>query len=197
MVQASSLFWPLLDVGVRHNVGFPHVPAGAGRLHAPAALWHGACTSQARGWALPEPTDVLLPHVRGGGKLLHSQGQCIACCIAWGMGEGSLARVMHFKGCSCSWNFGIKKDGTSSSSFLLFRQFLWQNSGGVRWQWLLLTFGKWWSWPPLSACCRSRKPVPAGRTLHPPLAIVSFAVISPGCLSSSGSLNVASPDAGN
>lgn len=69
---------------------------------------------------------------------------------------------------------------------------MWQNSGGVRWQQLLLAFGKSDGVSHLSQCA-----VPAGGMLHPPLAIVSSVVISPRCLSSSGSLNITSPDAGN
>lgn len=39
VVQASSLLWPLLDINVRHTMGFPHVPAGAGSPDCPVAWW--------------------------------------------------------------------------------------------------------------------------------------------------------------
>lgn len=41
MAQASSQLWPLLDVGVRHTMGIPHVPAAGGSPRVLVALQHG------------------------------------------------------------------------------------------------------------------------------------------------------------
>lgn len=79
----------------------PYVPAGAGSLHAPAALWPGGLCLHISGKRLDAPRARWCPPTPcQGGKLLRSQG--LTCCIACEVGEGSLARVMCCKGCSCS-----------------------------------------------------------------------------------------------
>lgn len=72
MLQASSLLWPLLNVGIWHTMGFPHIP---GSLCAPAALRHGRFCLNISDKRLGAPRAHWCPPTpcSRGGKLLRSQ----------------------------------------------------------------------------------------------------------------------------
>lgn len=82
--QASSLLRPLLDVGIRHTMGFPRVPASAGSSRAPAALWHGRLCLNISGKRLGAPRAHWCPPTPCAGVESFCAASRVACYIAWG-----------------------------------------------------------------------------------------------------------------
>lgn len=156
----------------------------------PCGMVASACRSQARGWVLPGPTGVLPPCVRG--KASPQPGTCLLYSL------GIRGRLTCTAGdARVPETLALRRTGCQTAGFCGSGSFCGktQEAGGVcGYCWSLVRLVELL---PLSVCCRSREPVPAGGALHPPLAIIGSAMISPRCLSSSGSLNETSPDSGN